>query len=90
VLDPDRVTKTEPTVAARDLAAGYGGPPVIERVSFEVEPGNRIGILGPNGGGKTTLFRVLLGELRPARGSLAVRAPCGYVPQTERSRSMSR
>jgi ABC-type Mn2+/Zn2+ transport system ATPase subunit len=55
-------------------------------VSFEAEPGRRIGILGPNGGGKTTLFRVLLGELRPLRGSLEVRGSCGYVPQTERSR----
>jgi ABC-type Mn2+/Zn2+ transport system ATPase subunit len=43
-------------------------------------------VLGPNGGGKTTLFRVLLGELRPLRGSLEVSARCGYVPQTERSR----
>jgi ABC-type Mn2+/Zn2+ transport system ATPase subunit len=55
-------------------------------VSFAVEPGKRIGVLGPNGGGKTTLFRVLLGELRPLRGSVEVRVSCGYVPQTERSR----
>jgi ABC-type Mn2+/Zn2+ transport system ATPase subunit len=59
---------------------------VIEAVSFAVEPGRRVAVLGPNGGGKTTLFRVLLGELDPMRGSLEVRARCGYVPQTERSR----
>jgi ABC-type Mn2+/Zn2+ transport system ATPase subunit len=69
-----------------DLAAGYNGRPVLEQVCFTVEPGTRIGVLGPNGGGKTTLFKVLLGELRPLRGSLEVRATCGYVPQTERSR----
>jgi ABC-type Mn2+/Zn2+ transport system ATPase subunit len=73
-------------VEVDELAAGYDGRPVIERVSFSVAPGTRIGVLGPNGGGKTTLFRVLLGELRPLHGSVEVRASCGYVPQTERSR----
>ena len=43
-------------------------------------------MLGPNGGGKTTLFRALLGELAAARARSSVRARCGYVPQTERSR----
>ena len=68
------------------LAAGYGGPPVIEDVTFELQAGERIGVLGPNGGGKATLFRVLLGELRPQVGRVEVRGACGYVPQTERSR----
>jgi ABC-type Mn2+/Zn2+ transport system ATPase subunit len=76
----------EASVWVCGLAATYGGPPAIEDVSFEVEPGKRVGLLGPNGGGKTTLFRVLLGELRPLGGSVVVRGSCGYVPQTERSR----
>jgi ABC-type Mn2+/Zn2+ transport system ATPase subunit len=71
---------------AEGLAAGYGPEPVIEDVSFALEPGQRVGVLGPNGGGKTTLFRAILGELRPLSGSIEVRATCGYVPQTERSR----
>jgi ABC-type Mn2+/Zn2+ transport system ATPase subunit len=75
-----------PTVTATRLSAGYGGRIVIEDLSFDVRPGDRIGVLGPNGGGKTTLFRALLGELGPLAGSLTVGAPCGYVPQTERSR----
>ena len=45
------------------IAVGYGGPPVLVDVTFELAPGERIGVLGPNGGGKSTLFRVLLGEL---------------------------
>ena len=45
-----------------------------------------IGVLGPNGGGKTTLFRVLLGELRASGGNVALAGRCGTVPQTERSR----
>ena len=72
---------------ARDLAARYGGgPPAIEDVTFSARPGQRIALLGPNGGGKTTLFRVLLGELSPARGELDLAARVSTVPQTERSR----
>jgi ABC-type Mn2+/Zn2+ transport system ATPase subunit len=70
----------------RDLAAGYGRTPAIDDVTFEVDSGKRVALLGPNGGGKTTLLRVLLGELRPMRGSLEVRGRAATVPQTERSR----
>ena len=68
------------------LSASYGGPIVLEHIHFRIEPALKVGILGPNGGGKTTLFRVLLGELRPLRGTVAVHGSCGYVAQTERSR----
>jgi ABC-type Mn2+/Zn2+ transport system ATPase subunit len=73
-------------ITVAGLAAGYGGPPALEDIDFELHPGERIGVLGPNGGGKTTLFRVLLGELAPTGGSVALTGACGYVPQTERSR----
>jgi ABC-type Mn2+/Zn2+ transport system ATPase subunit len=69
-----------------NLAAGYGGPPVIRDVSFELNAGERIGVLGPNGGGKSTLFRVLLGELERSSGEVELRGRAGFVPQTERSR----
>ncbi|MEA2254516.1 MAG: hypothetical protein QOG35_561 [Solirubrobacteraceae bacterium] len=71
---------------AEGLAAGYGGAPVLTGVTFDLRPGERVGVLGPNGGGKTTLFRVLLGELRPLAGTLDAPARLGVVPQTERSR----
>jgi ABC-type Mn2+/Zn2+ transport system ATPase subunit len=70
----------------RDLSAGYGRQPAIEEVSFEVDSGQRVALLGPNGGGKTTLLRALLGELRPMRGTVEVRGRAATVPQTERSR----
>jgi ABC-type Mn2+/Zn2+ transport system ATPase subunit len=74
-------------VAAERLAVAYGGdPPALADVTFALRAGERIGVLGPNGGGKTTLFRALLGELRPAAGSLDLHARCASVPQTERSR----
>ena len=68
------------------LSAGYGGPPVIHDVSFELAAGERVGVLGPNGGGKSTLFRVLLGDLAATGGMIAGTPRFGYVPQTERSR----
>ncbi len=76
----------EVLASTRGLAAGYGRAPAIEDVSFEVDAGQRVALLGPNGGGKTTLLRALLGELRPMRGSVEVRGRAATVPQTERSR----
>ena len=71
---------------ASELSAGYNGRVALSGVSFSVEAGERLGVLGPNGGGKTTLFRVLLGELPAREGSLSLRASCATVPQTDRSR----
>jgi ABC-type Mn2+/Zn2+ transport system ATPase subunit len=81
---PDRGDLT--LVRAESLAAGYGATPVLTDVSFALRAGERMGVLGPNGGGKTTLFRVLLGELAPLAGSLQAPARFAVVPQTERSR----
>jgi ABC-type Mn2+/Zn2+ transport system ATPase subunit len=77
---------TDAAVRADGLAAGFGGEAVLREVSFLVEPGRSVCVLGPNGGGKTTLFRVLLGELRPAAGGFRVDGRPAYVAQTERTR----
>jgi ABC-type Mn2+/Zn2+ transport system ATPase subunit len=70
-----------------DLAASYGtGPPVLSEVSFSVEAGRSVCVLGPNGGGKTTLFRVLIGELEPSSGAVELDGRAAYVAQTERTR----
>jgi ABC-type Mn2+/Zn2+ transport system ATPase subunit len=77
----------EPLIEAAGLAVGYGGgPPAVTDVSFVLAAGQRLALLGPNGGGKTTILRAVLGELRPRSGTLRVSASCGSVPQTERSR----
>jgi ABC-type Mn2+/Zn2+ transport system ATPase subunit len=82
----------EPTAAAaaltvRGLAGGYAaGRDAIRDIEFGAAPGEIIGVLGPNGGGKTTLFRALLGELPSRRGEVALAGRPAYVPQTERAR----
>jgi ABC-type Mn2+/Zn2+ transport system ATPase subunit len=69
------------------LSASYGtGAAALRDVTFTATDGQAIAVLGPNGGGKTTLFRALLGELPPTTGSVSVRGATAYVPQTERSR----
>jgi ABC-type molybdenum transport system ATPase subunit/photorepair protein PhrA len=73
-------------VTAQDVAVGYGGRPVLEGLTFGLEAGERVAVLGPNGGGKSTLVRALLGELTPLAGRLEVAVRCSVVPQTERSR----
>ena len=72
--------------AAHGLAVGYAGRPALEGLEFSIEPGQRLAILGPNGGGKSTLVRALLGELPPLAGRLELSVRCSVVPQTERSR----
>ncbi|KHK01485.1 Iron ABC transporter, ATP-binding protein [Desulfovibrio sp. TomC] len=58
--------------AAEDLAFAYNGTPVLRRVSFQLGAGELVCLLGPNGCGKTTLLRLMLGLLTPAAGRLLV------------------
>jgi ABC-type Mn2+/Zn2+ transport system ATPase subunit len=70
-----------------DLSAGYApGTEVLRGVSFALEGGTIAAVLGPNGGGKTTLFRALLGDLPVRRGIVELEGPPAYVPQTDRTR----
>ena len=78
-----------PAIEARDLAAGYGGPAVWAHADFSIAAGSFTAILGPNGGGKSTLIRMILGLLPPLHGELQVlggrphrgNALIGYIPQ---------
>ena len=77
----------DPLLLVDHVSTAYGsGPPVFSDVTFELDPGERLAVLGPNGGGKTTLFKLLLGELSPLAGRIRAAGPFAYVPQTERSR----
>jgi manganese/iron transport system ATP-binding protein/manganese/zinc/iron transport system ATP- binding protein len=74
-------------VAVSGLAISYGGPsPALDGVDFELTGGSSLCVLGPNGGGKTTLFRALTGELAPLRGTVHVDGRPAYLAQTERTR----
>ena len=73
-------------VECRELAAGYGSDAVLSDVSFAADAREAVAVLGPNGGGKTTLFRALLGEIERVAGEAVVRARVAYVPQTDRTR----
>ncbi|WP_226382111.1 ABC transporter ATP-binding protein [Falsiroseomonas ponticola] len=54
------------------MTKGFGGPPVVEDVSFTLARGAITGLIGPNGAGKTTLFNLLAGSLAPDRGTLTL------------------
>jgi ABC-type Mn2+/Zn2+ transport system ATPase subunit len=73
-------------VAVESLVAGYGGEAVLSEIGFSLPPGSNLCVLGPNGGGKTTLFRVLTGELEARAGRVRVEGRPAYVAQTERTR----
>ena len=74
-------------VRVAGLSGGYApGEDALRDVDFAAGPGQIVGVLGPNGGGKTTLFRVLLGELEPTAGRVELSGRPAYMAQTERTR----
>jgi manganese/iron transport system ATP-binding protein/manganese/zinc/iron transport system ATP- binding protein len=75
------------SITARGVSGGYvPGRPALTGVDFAVRAGETVAVLGPNAGGKTTLFRALLGELPHLEGSVAVEGGLAYMAQTERTR----
>jgi len=86
------VTSQAPVVAVRDLCVVRSGKPALKDVTFDVPPGQVVGLLGPSGGGKTTLMRSVVGVQVVASGSVGVlglpagspelRHRIGYVTQS--------
>lgn len=78
-----------PVVCLRDVSFAYDGETVIESANFDIYSGNFVCVVGPNGGGKTTLIKLVTGELEPGAGEVhvfgrapaAVRHRVGYTPQ---------
>ncbi|MBI3901173.1 MAG: ATP-binding cassette domain-containing protein, partial [Chlamydiia bacterium] len=78
---------------ASELSFSYEKREILEEVEFSIPEGSWIGIVGPNGGGKTTLLKLLLGFLQPTCGKICLfgkppleeRQQIGYVPQVSRS-----
>ena len=57
-------------VSIRDLSIGFRGPALLDSINCEIEPGQRIGLLGRNGAGKSTLMNLISGDLEPDSGDL--------------------
>lgn len=78
-----------PMVEMAELSFSYAGQEVLSAINFTVHSGDFVAIIGPNGGGKTTLVKLILGLLKPSGGTLRVNgkspgrggAAIGYVPQ---------
>jgi zinc transport system ATP-binding protein len=72
-----------PAIEVKGLQFSYNDTPILEEVTFSVEQGDFLGLLGPNGGGKTTLLKLLLGILKPCGGVIRV---LGEVPRNAKHR----
>lgn len=78
-------------IELRDVSFSYGSEPVLERINLTINAGEYVGVIGPNGGGKTTLIRLILGLEKPDTGTIRLwnkpasdftqRRMIGYVPQ---------
>ena len=83
------MTQQSPIIEIKDLYFSYGEVSVLERINFTVDRKELICMVGPNGGGKTTLLKIILGLLRPDGGWVRVfghspsqvRHRMGYMPQ---------
>lgn len=85
------MTTPQPLLQLTDVSVKYGEEPVLDRVTMEVHEGDYVGVIGPNGGGKTTLLKVMLGLITPTSGEVQLLGRpvrefrewwrVGYVPQ---------
>ena len=78
----------EALLKIEDLSCGYDKVPVLEKVNIEVFEKDFMGVIGPNGGGKTTLLKAILGLIKPEKGKITFgkelqgrKKPIGYLPQ---------
>lgn len=79
----------KPLIELHDVSYCYSGTPVLENIDLSIFDGDFVSVIGPNGGGKTTLLRLILGLLKPSSGTIVVRGAepgkngtvIGYVPQ---------
>ncbi len=59
-------------LSARNLSLQFGGPPLFENVSFQIEAGERVCLIGRNGAGKSSLLKILSGTIRPDAGEISI------------------
>ena len=95
--------KDKPVFEVKDLSKSFDGRPILKKISLKVYPGECVGILGPNGCGKTTLFSMCIGEQSPENGKILIdnksiekipihlraKEGLGYLPQQRSVFNMS-
>jgi zinc transport system ATP-binding protein len=79
-----------PLIKIQNLSVGYDRVPVIENATLDICEQDFLGVIGPNGGGKTTLLKAILGLIKPMGGTISFRddvdgrqKPIGYLPQVK-------
>ena len=85
-----------PVIVTKDLNFSYGEIPILSDINLTVYKGDCVSIVGPNGGGKTTLLKLFLGLLKPISGNVRVfdkppsqvKSRIGYMPQYMRRMDM--
>jgi zinc transport system ATP-binding protein len=70
-------------VSVENLSVRYGGNTILQRVDLDIEKGEIVTIVGPNGSGKTSLLKAIIGAVEPAKGCVTLKPglKIGYVPQ---------
>ncbi|MDR1664361.1 MAG: ABC-F family ATP-binding cassette domain-containing protein [Clostridiales bacterium] len=88
ILTP-KISSGHDVLTVENLRIGYGKKVLSENISFEMKKGDRTALIGPNGIGKTTLFKILVGELAPLSGKVreGVHVRVGYYDQEMQLRS---
>ncbi|HMJ15156.1 MAG TPA: ABC transporter ATP-binding protein [Polyangiaceae bacterium] len=79
-----------PLLSVRELSLGYPGRDVLERVTFDLYPGELVGVIGANGCGKSTLLYAVLGSIHPRAGEVQLSGrSLGRMPARERARVLT-
>lgn len=86
------MTTNDPVITLRNVSFSYDGPTVLKDVTLDIRERDLVCVIGPNGGGKTTLIKLILGLIEPDEGRIEVlgKSPAtahtdiGYLPQTAR------
>ena len=80
----------EPLIHIENLTVAYDKTPVLQHVDLDLNEKDFLGVIGPNGGGKTTLLKAILGLVKPLEGTISFRSdldgrkkPIGYLPQVK-------
>ncbi|MCS7064466.1 MAG: metal ABC transporter ATP-binding protein [Methylacidiphilales bacterium] len=82
-LSSTKITPTPWQIRLTDVTAGWAQETVLQKINLTIQQGDILAIIGPNGGGKTTLLHVILGLIKPTSGHVEIQGSprLGYLPQ---------